>query len=305
MNLQRQGQLALYPPALGQEAAQVGAAAALRDDDWVFPQYRELGIFVWRGVDPAGVGAEWRGVQQGGTGLIERCIAPICTAVGSHALHAVGAAMAARYLGEDSVTLACFGDGATSTGDVHEALNFAAVFEAPVVFFVQNNQWAISVPVGEQLKAPIAHKGAGYGMPGVRVDGNDVLACYSVVRDAVDRARAGQGPTLVEAVTYRMGPHTTSDDPTRYRTPEDDAPWQALDPIRRYQHHLQMLGVWSDDVGRHALDRAAELRTRARDAIFDAPDPDPVEMFDLVFAQRTPELEAQAALLADERAREE
>ena len=181
INLQRQGQLALFPSCRGQEAAQIGCATALRDDDWLFPQYRELGVMLVRGIHPGGVGAYWRGSHQGGVGLIERHCAPMSIPIGTHALHAVGAAMAARQLGEDSVTVAFIGDGSTSEGDVHEALNFAAVFDAPCIFYVQNNQWAISVPVTDQFRGPsIAHMATGYGMPGVRVDGNDVLACRSV-----------------------------------------------------------------------------------------------------------------------------
>ena len=219
INLQRQGELALFASCRGQEAAQIGAAACLRKTDWLFPQYREIGVFLLRGITPAQMGAVWRGKWHGGIGFTERCCAPIAIPIGTHGLHAVGAAMGAQRLGEDSVTLAFLGDGATSEGDAHEALNFAAVFKAPCVFFVQNNQWAISVPVSHQMAAPsIAHRAIGYGMPGIRVDGNDVLACYAVVAEAAQRAREGGGPTLIEAITYRMGPHTTSDDPTRYRS---------------------------------------------------------------------------------------
>jgi 2-oxoisovalerate dehydrogenase E1 component alpha subunit len=305
VNLQRQGQLALFPSCRGQEAAQVGAAAALRDDDWLFPQYRELGAFLVRGIDPGGIGAMWRGTIHGGAGFAERACAPMSIPIGTHALHAVGAAMAATRLGEDSVTVAFIGDGATSEGDVHEALNFAAVYDAPCLFYVQNNQWAISVPVAGQLRAPsIAHKAVGYGMPGVRVDGNDVLACRTVVADAAARARSGGGPTLIEAVTYRIGAHTTSDDPSRYRPPEEVASWEARDPITRLRRYLIHRELWSDEIDEQARQRAAQLRARLREAIFDAPDPSPLEAFDHVFARPTAELVAQRAQLADELARE-
>jgi len=301
VNLQRQGQLALYASCRGQEAAQVGCASALAATDWLFPQYRELGVFLARGVDPAGVGAEWRSTSHGGRGLIERNVAPMCISVGTHALHAVGAAMAAQRLDDGSVTVAFVGDGATSEGDVHEALNFASVFGLPFLLYVQNNQWAISTPVGDQLHAPsIAHRAIGYGIRGVRVDGNDVLACAAVVADAARRARAGEGPTLIEAVTYRLGAHTTSDDPNRYRQAGEVALWEQRDPIVRFQRYLQRSGLWSDEVGRRTTESAARLRTRLREAIVDAPDPDPLEVFDRVFARGTPDLESQAAQMARE-----
>ena len=187
INLQRQGELALFASCRGQEAAQIGATACLRKTDWLFPQYREIGAFLLRGISPAQMGAVWRGKWHGGLEFTKKCCAPIAIPIGTHGLHAVGAAMAAQRLGEDSVTIAYLGDGATSEGDAHEALNLAAVFRAPCVFFVQNNHWAISVPVSRQLAAPsIAHRAIGYGMPGIRVDGNDVLACYAVMAEAAE-----------------------------------------------------------------------------------------------------------------------
>src|SRR6476620_5627594 len=185
INLQRQGELALFASCRGQEAAQIGAAASLRKTAWMFPQSREIGAFLLRGITRSVIGAVWRGICLGGPAFTEKCCAPISIQIGTHGLHAVGAAMGAQRLGEDSVTVAFLGDGATSEGDAHEALNFAAVFKAPCVFFVQNNQWAISVPVSHQMAAPsIAHRAIGYGMPGIRVDGNDVLACYAVTAQA-------------------------------------------------------------------------------------------------------------------------
>ncbi len=294
INLKRQGELALYGSCRGQEAAQVGAAACLRKTDWLFPQYRELGAFLVRGIPPAHMGTVWRSAWHGGLEFTRKCCAPFSIPIGSQTLHAVGAAMAAQRLGEDSVTVACFGDGATSEGDVHEALNFAAVFSAPCVFYLQNNQWAISVPLSKQTAAPsLAHKAIGYGMPGIRVDGNDVLACYGVMAEAVARARAGEGPTLIEAVTYRMGGHTTVDDPNRYRSQEEVDRWVALDPIPRYRAYLQGQGLWSDRLQERVTARANRMRTELRDGVVDAPDFDIEDVFTTVFAEITPGLQAQ------------
>jgi len=217
----------------------------------------------------------------------------------------VGAAMGAQRLGEDSVTLAYLGDGATSEGDAHEALNFAAVYKAPCVFFIQNNQWAISVPVSHQMAGPsIAHRAVGYGMPGIRVDGNDVLACYAVTAEAAERAREGGGPTLIEAVTYRMGPHTTSDDPTRYRSDEEVAHWAALDPIQRYRTYLQSIEVWTERLEERVAARSKRLRSELREAVVGAPDFDVTEMFDTVYHDITPDLAHQRDELLAELAKE-
>ena len=292
INLQRQGELALYASCRGQEAAQIGAAACLRKTDWLFPQYREIGVFLVRGITPAQMGAVWRGSWHGGLGFTAKCCAPISIPIGTQPLHAVGAAMAAQRLGEDSVTVAFLGDGATSEGDVHEAMNFASVFSVPCVFYVQNNQWAISVPVAEQLAGPsIAHRASAYGMPGIRVDGNDVLACYAVMAEAAERARAGGGPTLIEAVTYRMGPHTTSDDPTRYRADAElEEVGRAGSDRRATARYLQNSACWTERLEQRVAAHAARLRTELRDDIFGSPDPTCGEMFDTVYAEITPEL---------------
>ena len=304
-NLQRQGELALFASCRGQEAAQIGAAACLRKTDWLFPQYREIGAFLLRGITPAQMGAVWRGKWHGGLGFTERCCAPISIQIGTHGLHAVGAAMGAQRLGEDSVTVAFLGDGATSEGDAHEALNFAAVFKAPCVFFIQNNQWAISVPISHQMAAPsIAHRAIGYGMPGIRVDGNDVLACYAVMAEAAQRAREGGGPTLIEAITYRMGPHTTSDDPTRYRSADEVDHWLALDPIARYRTYLQNAGVWNERLEERVEARSKRLRSELRESVVGADDFDVAEMFDTVYHDITPELVRQREELLTELAKE-
>ena len=294
INLQRQGELALFASCRGQEAAQIGATACLRKTDWVFPQYRELGVFLTRGITAAQVSAVWRGRWHGGLGFTEKYCAPISIPIGTHGLHAVGAAMAAQRLGEDSVTVAFLGDGATSEGDAHEAFNIAAVTAAPCVFFIQNNQWAISVPVSHQQAGPsIAHRAIGYGMPGVRVDGNDVLACYAVMDEAVQRARDGGGPTLIEAVTYRMGPHTTSDDPTRYRSEEELKYWEARDPIARYRTYLGSIGILTPRLDERVQARSHRLRDELREAVLTTPDIGIAEVFDTVYAEITPELVRQ------------
>ncbi|MDT5249016.1 MAG: 2-oxoisovalerate dehydrogenase component alpha subunit [Mycobacterium sp.] len=305
VNLQRQGELALFASCRGQEAAQIGATAALRKTDWLFPQYRELGAFLVRGIAPAQMGAVWRGRWHGGLEFTKKCCAPISIQIGTHGLHAVGAAMAAERLGEDSVTVAFIGDGATSEGDVHEALNLASVFNVPCVFFVQNNQWAISTPASHQQAGPsIAHRAIGYGMPAVRVDGNDVLACYAVMSEAAARARGGGGPTLIEAVTYRMGPHTTSDDPTRYRPDDEVERWRARDPISRCRTYLESVGVWTERLEKRVAARSARLRSELRTAVIEEPDIDVAEVFDTVYHDITPELARQRDQLAAELAKE-
>ena len=229
MALQRQGELALWAPLLGQEAAQVGSARALRPDDFVFPSYREHGVAYCRGVDPVMMLRLWRGSGLSGWDPTAYGIATPAIVVGSQALHATGYALGITLDGATSAALAYFGDGATSEGDIAEAFGFAASYGVPVVFFCQNNQWAISEPVRLQSHASIAARGQGYGIPGIQVDGNDVLAVLAATRLALDRASAGLGPTLIEAVTYRMGPHTTSDDPTRYRSRADEEAWREKD----------------------------------------------------------------------------
>jgi len=298
VRLQRQGQLALFSPCLGQEAAQVGVAAAMMPEDWLFPQYRELGMFVARGIDPVGIAMMWRGAYHGGRGLIEKKTMPMCIVVGAQVPHAAGYAMGVKLDGATEVVVAVMGDGALSEGDVHEAFNMATVFDLPCLFVVQNNQWAISVPPQTQTHSTtLAQKAVAYGMPGVRCDGNDVLATYSVTAESLRRIREGGGPMLVELVTYRRGPHTTSDDPTRYRDQAELEHWAALDPVDRYRRHLEGEGLWGEPeeeaVGKVAEEAAARLRAE----VYDAPDPPVTELFDLVFSKPTKELEHQRAQL--------
>ncbi|MBW3667040.1 MAG: pyruvate dehydrogenase (acetyl-transferring) E1 component subunit alpha, partial [Actinobacteria bacterium] len=247
MAMQRQGRLATYAPFQGQEAAQIGAAAALRDDDWVAATYRDAALN-WR------AGYPWEllilgrtGDERGGQVPEDVNILPPSITVGGHMIHAVGLAWAEMLKGTDRIALTSFGDGATSEGDFHEAMNFAAVYRAPTVFFCQNNGYAISYPVAEQTRSEtIAAKSTAYGMPGIRVDGNDVAAVLVKVQEAAERARAGEGPTLIEAVTYRMGPHTTADDPGRYREGSEPDRWEERDPLRRVQLLLERAGGWSE-----------------------------------------------------------
>jgi pyruvate dehydrogenase E1 component alpha subunit len=304
--LVRQGRLAVYPSSHGQEACQVAAALALRDDDWLFPTYRDSVSVITRGVDPEEALVLLRGDWHGGYDPHRYRTAPQATPLATQLLHAVGLAHAAKLRGEDTVVLAMCGDGATSEGDFHEALNFAAVFHLPVVFFVQNNEFAISVPLSRQTAAPsLAHKAIGYGMPGQRVDGNDVAALLAVLRDVVDNAREGGGPALVEAHTYRMQAHTNADDDTRYRERAEVQAWADRDPLIRMRAHLTATGVLDDDAEARFAAAAEETAAALRDAMNREVRPDPEDLFRFVHAERTPQLDAQWGLLQDELSRED
>ncbi len=298
MALQRQGELALWPPLLGQEAAQVGSARALRPDDFVFTSYREHGVAYCRGVDPVQALRLWRGTALSGWDPQAHGIAIPSIVVGAQALHATGYALGIKLDGARSAAVAYFGDGAVSEGDVAEAFAFAATYAAPVVFFCQNNQWAISEPVRLQTRTPIVQRGEGYGIPGIQVDGNDVLAVHAATRLALARADAGGGPTLVEAVTYRLGPHTTSDDPTLYRSRGEEDEWRAKDPVTRLRTLLGSEGLvgpeFDDQVDAHAAAAASALRQ----GCLALPDPDPAALFEHVYAGPHPLLEEERAALA-------
>ena len=291
--LQRQGELGLWASSLGQEAAQVGSARAMRPNDFAFPTYREHGVTWSRGVAPLEMLAMYRGVTNGGWDPNERRCATVTIVIGNQALHAVGYAMGVRLDGADDAVIGYFGDGATAEGDVNEAFVFASVFEAPVVFFCQNNQWAISQPRERQSRVPIFERAAGFGFPGVQVDGNDVLAVMAVTRAALDRARAGEGPTLVEAYTYRMGAHTTSDDPTRYRHVDDLEVWRLRDPIERLKVFLARQGI----ADRHFFDQVDgegdEMAIMIREGVRSMPEPSPESMFDHVYAEPHETVERQ------------
>jgi 2-oxoisovalerate dehydrogenase E1 component alpha subunit len=289
--LQRQGELTVYPPFEGQEAAQVGSAFALGPDDFVFPSFRELAAAVVRGVDVVEYLQYHRGTWHGGPyDPIASRFAPICVPVATQIVHAVGWAMGATFDGSTACSLAYFGDGSSSEGDFHEGANLAAVFRAPAILFCQNNGWAISVPSNEQFAAPIAARAAGYGMPGVRVDGNDVLAVYAVTRDAIERARAGEGPTLIEAVTYRIGSHSTADDATRYRDEAEVAAWRERDPIDRYRGLLLDAGTIDDAFIRRCDEEAEAWVAQIRAELTSLGEPPVAEMFDHAFADPPPTL---------------
>ncbi|MFF3542715.1 pyruvate dehydrogenase (acetyl-transferring) E1 component subunit alpha [Streptomyces platensis] len=282
--LQRQGELGLWASLLGQEAAQIGSGRALRDDDYVFPTYREHGVAWCRGVDPTNLLGMFRGVNHGGWDPNSNNFHLYTIVIGSQTLHATGYAMGVQKDGADSAVIAYFGDGASSQGDVAESFTFSAVYNAPVVFFCQNNQWAISEPTEKQTRVPLYQRARGFGFPGVRVDGNDVLACLAVTKAALERARTGQGPMLIEAFTYRMGAHTTSDDPTKYRADEERAAWEAKDPILRLRTYLEAEGL-VDEAYLASIDEEREaLGKRVRDAVRAMPDPDTMAIFENVYA---------------------
>src|SRR6478609_1034957 len=296
--LQRQGQLGLWPPLAGQEAAQIGSARALRDDDFVFTSYRENGVAYCRGAQPADLMRVWRGTALSGWDPKSIGMATPQVMIGSQTLHATGYALGCVKDGVDSAVVAYFGDGATSKGDVHEAMVFAASFQAPVVFFCQNNQWAISEPVGLQAQRPIADRAPGMGIPSIRVDGNDVLAVLAATRVALDRARRGDGPTFIEAVTYRMGPHTTSDDPTRYVDPSDKAQWAAKDPIARLERFLRTREALSDERAAAITRKAETFAAEMRKGCYGLEVPEPLSVFENVLVEPTPELERQRSQYA-------
>jgi 2-oxoisovalerate dehydrogenase E1 component subunit alpha len=296
--LQRQGELGIWASLLGQEAAQVGSGRALRAQDMAFPTYREHGVLYCRGIDPIMPLGLFRGVDQGGWDPIANKFGIYTIVIGAQTLHATGYAMGVAMDGkvggdEGEAVIAYFGDGATSQGDVNESFNFSSVYNAPIVFFCQNNQYAISEPLQRQTRVPLYRRASGFGFPGVRVDGNDVLATFAVTRAALDNARHGNGPTLIEAYTYRMGAHTTSDDPTRYRVASEVEEWQAKDPVARMRKLLEREGIGDEaffaEVDQQAKAEAVKLRER----VLAMPDPDPAQLFDFVYPHGSPEVAEQ------------
>ncbi len=307
--LQRQGQLALWPPSLGQEAAQVGSARAARAQDTIFPSYREHVVAQIRGVDLVNILGLMRGTTHGGwdpTDPKNGNTRLYTLVLGTQTLHATGYAMGIAFDGRcatgdperDEAVIVYYGDGAASEGDVHEAMVFASSYHVPQVFFLQNNQWAISVPVETQSPGPLADRSAGYGIPTLRVDGNDVLASYAASRMYLEEARAGGGPRAIEAVTYRLGAHTTSDDPTKYRTKDEEESWRRRDPIARMRAFLESRGAGSaffDDVEAEGEALAADVRER----IAGLPDPEPDSMFRHVYSEPNALMERQSAWVAE------
>ncbi|MFD4630752.1 pyruvate dehydrogenase (acetyl-transferring) E1 component subunit alpha [Streptomyces sp. NPDC058284] len=282
--LQRQGELGLWASLLGQEAAQIGSGRATRDDDYVFPTYREHGVAWCRGVDPTNLLGMFRGVNNGGWDPNSNNFHLYTIVIGSQTLHATGYAMGVAKDGADSAVIAYFGDGASSQGDVAEAFTFSAVYNSPVVFFCQNNQWAISEPTEKQTRVPLYQRAQGFGFPGVRVDGNDVLAVLAVTKWALERARTGEGPALIEAFTYRMGAHTTSDDPTKYRRDEEREAWEAKDPILRLRAYLESEGHADEGFFAELDDESEALGKRVREVVRAMPDPDLMAIFENVYA---------------------
>ena len=299
--LYRQGRLGVFPPFGGMEASQVGTAAALTKNDWLFPTYRDTGAALTLGLPIARTLAYWRTSPHGWAMPENLKVLPFYIPIATQYPHAVGAALAEARKGTKNVAMAFIGDGGSSEGDFHEALNFAGALNAPCVFILQNNGWAISVPTTTQTKATnLSKRAEGYGIPGVRVDGNDVLATWHVTNEAVQRARQGGGPTLIETVTYRVKPHTVADDPSRYRTEEETAKWTEKDPVVRLQQHLLKEGILTEEQDAALL---AEVAAEFEEALKEAdayPDPTPAEILDHVFAEPTPNLVKQRAQILAE-----
>jgi 2-oxoisovalerate dehydrogenase E1 component alpha subunit len=305
-NLQRQGQMGLWVPSLGQEAAQVGSGFALRKQDHIFPSYREHAVGIIRGIDALDIVRMLRGLTHGGWDAAEHNNFHIYTLVlGSQTLHATGYAMGITLDGKagtgnqetDEAVITYFGDGSTSQGDVNEALVFAASYQTPELFFLQNNQWAISVPVSKQSRTPLYLRPSGFGIPGIQIDGNDVLISYATSRKFLDESRAGGGPRFIEALTYRMGAHTSSDDPTKYRTDEETAYWGTLDPIARFETYLRGRGEgdrFFNDLNVEAADFAEDIRKRTLELGV----PSMESMFTNVYSEPHPLMDEQQDWLA-------
>jgi pyruvate dehydrogenase E1 component alpha subunit len=296
--LQRQGRFGTYAPIWGQEACQIGSAYVLQKGDWIFPAFREIAATLMIGIALKNFMLYWMGNEMGSHAPEGINIMPVSIPVGTHIPHAVGTAWAAKLRGDQIVTVAYFGDGATSKGDFHEAMNFAGVFKTPTIFFCQNNQFAISVPRSRQTaSATIAQKAIAYGFDGIQVDGNDLFAVIAATKEAVGKARSGGGPTLIEGVTFRFGPHTTADDPTKYRTEKEIEPWKPLDPMIRLRLYLKGKGLWSEEVEqRMAEESQKEIDQAVKDAEA-VPPPEVGEIFKYVFAEMTPPLKEQLEYL--------
>ena len=299
--LTRQGRLATYPSALGQEACEIGATLALRATDWLFPTYRDSISVLTRGVLPGEILKAFRGDWHSGYDPKHYRTGTQTTPLATQALHAVGLASAAKRRNDPIAALTFIGDGASSEGDTHEAFNIAGVWQAPAVFILQNNQFAISVPVAKQTRArALADRAIGYGIPGYLVDGNDAAAVYAVVSDALERARSGGGPSVIECLTYRIEAHTNSDDPTRYRSADDVASWKRRDPIERLEKYLVSQRLLSESDREEIAAEAEALAARTREAMNAPVDVDPLELFDHLYAEPRPGLLEQRALLAAE-----
>ncbi len=289
LSLQREGRMGTYASILGQEASQIGSALALEKSDWVFPSFREMGVYITMGYPLHMLFQYWGGDERGVKCPDGLNIFPVCVPVGTQTPHAAGAAMAARYKG-DKIAVACyFGDGGTSEGDFHESMNMAGVFKLPVVFICQNNQWAISVPRERQTASKtIAQKAVGYGFEGIQVDGNDIFAVYKASKEAVDKARRGDGPTFIECFTYRMSDHTTADDAVRYRTKEEVDEWKGRDPILRLRLFMEKNGLWNEQYQKEVEEKAKAAVDEAVKKAEGIKHPEPKDMFTYTYENLTP-----------------
>jgi pyruvate dehydrogenase E1 component alpha subunit len=303
LSLQRQGRIGTFAPTSGQEASQVGSVAALRSSDWMVPSFREAAAQIWRGAPMENIILYFGGYNEGGRIENDSKDLPISVPVASQILHAVGLGWAINYRKTDEVVMTFFGDGATSEGDFHEGMNFAGVYQTPVIFLCQNNQWAISIPLSRQTHSEtLAQKALGYGIPGIQVDGNDILAVYAAAKEAVERARSGGGPTMIECVTYRVTMHTTADDPKRYRTEDEVEGWKKKDPLVRFEKYLMDKKVATKD-------KFQAIETEVKEEIQAAVDraeeqmkklDDPLQMFEHAYAELPSSLKEQRAELAEE-----
>ncbi len=304
LNMQRQGRIGTFPQASGHEAISMGAIFCLQKEDWLVPAYRELAGMLYRGWPLETILLYWNGFEEGARVPDGVNDLPMCVPVASQLLHAAGIGMAMNIQQEKKVVLTFFGDGSSSEGDCHEALNFASVFNAPVVFICLNNQYAISVPIAKQMKnETIAQRAIAYGMQGIRVDGNDVLAVYTATQEAIERARKGEGPTLVECLTYRFTPHTTADDPKRYRSDDESKKWHQREPLLRFAKYLAAKGIMNEE---QRIQIDAELDAEIKAAVAKAEElakseelSDPLHMFDYLYADMPPFLQEQRQELAD------
>jgi pyruvate dehydrogenase E1 component alpha subunit len=301
LKLQRQGRMGTWPPIKGQEAIQAGVAHAMGENDWLIPAFREHGIMVLRGVPLHLVYAYWAGDERGSCfpeGV--RCF-PVAVPVGSQWQHGTGVGLSLKLRNQAAVAVTFGGDGSTSEGDFHEAVNCAGVFDAKTVFVIQNNQWAISVPLHRQTAAEtLAQKAHAHGIPGIQVDGNDVFAVYAAAAEAIERTRRGQGPSLIEAVTYRLGDHTTADDASRYRPEEELKEWEARDPILRLRRYLVKQGLWDDDQETVLLEEAANWVDGQVKAFEEMPAQAPDEIFTSMYAAMPPHVVEQMQALLEE-----
>ena len=291
LSLQREGRLGTYASVLGQEASQVGSALALQNNDWVFPSFREMAVYITLGYPMHMLYEYWSGDERGAKTPEGLNIFPPCVPVGTQIPHAVGAAMAAKLKKHKTVVACYFGDGGTSKGDFHEGLNIAGVMKLPVVFICQNNQWAISVPRSRQTASKtLAQKAFAYGFEGIQVDGNDLFAVYKATKESADRARAGGGPTLIECYTYRMSDHTTADDASRYRAEEEIEAWKPKDPILRLKLYMEKKGLWSERYQKETEEKAASMVNEAVKEEEAIKPPLPKEMFGYTYAEPTPRM---------------